>query len=69
MGGTDTNNPQPSPTAFVVTNIQDGTTTFDTSMWYTIWYSQFTHSINPYFELYMQYKPLHKGDDTEVNGI
>ena len=34
-----------------------------------LWDSGFTHFINPYFELYTHYKPLEKGDDTEVNGV
>ena len=38
-------------------------------MCYMLWDSGFTHFINPYFELYTHYKPLEKGDDTEVNGI
>ena len=38
-------------------------------MWYTLWDSGFTHSINHYFDLYTKYKPLYKGGDTEVNGI
>ena len=28
-----------------------------------------THSTNPYFDLYTEYKPLGKEDDTELNGI
>ena len=57
------------PTLFSGTNNQEGPTKFDTSMWYMLWYSGCTHSINPYFELYTHYKPLEKGDDTEVNGV
>ena len=38
-------------------------------MRYRIWDSIYTHSINPYFELYTKYKPLEKGDNTKVNGI
>ena len=43
--------------------------TFDTYMQYMLWESGCTHYINPYFELYTQYKPLMKGDDIEVNSI
>ena len=57
------------PEAFTVTNNQDGTTVFDFYMCYMLWYSGCTHFVNPYFELYIYYKPLEKGDDTEVNGI
>ena len=34
-----------------------------------LWDSGCTHYINPYSELYKEYKPLEKGDDTEVNII
>ena len=34
-----------------------------------LWESGCNHSINDYFELYTQYKPLKKGDNIEVNGI
>ena len=44
-------------------------TNFYTSTWYTIWDLWWTYSVNPYFDLYTQYNPLEKGDDTEVNGI
>ena len=36
-------------------------------MQYMLWDSGCTHSINPHFEIYTQYKPLEEGDDTEVN--
>ena len=42
---------------------------FETSMPYKLWYSGCTHSINPYFEIYTEYKPLEKEVDTYVNGI
>ena len=51
------------------TNNQDGPTDVDISIRYTLWDSGFNPSINPYFELYTEYKPLEKGDDAEVNGI
>ena len=38
-------------------------------MRYTLWYSRCNHPINPYFELYTQYKPLEKGDNIDINGI
>ena len=38
-------------------------------MWYMLWDSGCTQSINPHFELYTYYKLLEKGDDTEVNNI
>ena len=60
---------QPPPKAFVGTNNQEVPTSFYTSTRYTIWDSGCTHYINPYFEIYTQYKPLEKGYDAEVNGI
>ena len=54
---------------FVGTNNQEVPTSFYTSTRYTIWDSGCTHYINPYFEIYTQYKPLEKGYDAEVNGI
>ena len=57
------------PKAFSRSNNQEVSTTFDTSTRYTIWDSGCTHYINPYFEIYTQYKPLEKGYDAEVNGI
>ena len=56
-------------TAFSGTNNQEVPTKFGTSNRYTLWESGCTHFINPYFELYTQYKPLEKGDDTEINSI
>ena len=44
-------------------------TTLYTSTRYNLWDSGCTHPINLYFELYTEYKPLEKGDDTVVNGI
>ena len=38
-------------------------------MWYTLWYLGYNHSINPYFELYTEYKLIEKGGDTQFNGI
>ena len=55
--------------AFDGTNNQNIPNTFDTYMRYMLWDPGYTHSTNPYFELYTQCKPLEKGDDTEVNGI
>ena len=57
------------PTAFSGTNNQDGPTTFDTSTRYTLWDPGCTQSVNPYFELYTQYKTPEKGDNAEFNGI
>ena len=57
------------PTTLTETNNQEGPTAFDTSTRYMIWESGWTHSINYYFELYTQYRPLSKWDDTEANGI
>ena len=55
--------------AFTVTNNHDVQTTLYTSTWYMFWDSGCTHYINPYFDLYIDYKPLEKGNNTEVNGI
>ena len=52
------------PTAFSGTNNQKGPNTFEKSTRYIIWDSGCTHSINPYFEIYIQYKPLDKGGNT-----
>ena len=57
------------PKAITGTNNQEGPTVFDTSTRYMLWYSGCTHSINPYFGFYTEYKLLVKQDDTEVNGI
>ena len=38
-------------------------------MRYTLWDSGLAHPINPYFELYTEYKPPGKEDNTEVNNI
>ena len=56
------------PAAFSGETNQYDLTTFDTATRYTLWYSGCTHSVNPYFELYIQYKSLEKGNDTEFNG-
>ena len=55
--------------AFTVTNNHDVQTTLYTSTWYMFWDSGCTHYINPYFDLYIDYKPLEKGNNTEVNDI
>ena len=34
-----------------------------------LWYSGCNHSVKPYFEIYIEYKPLEKRDNTEVNEI
>ena len=47
---------------------QEDLTTFDTATRYKLWDSGCTHSVNPYFELYIQYKSLEKWKDIEVNG-
>ena len=52
------------PTEFYGTKNQEELTTSDTSTWYTLWDSGFTHYTNTYFELYTQYKPLEKGGNT-----
>ena len=57
------------PTVFAGKNNEDSPTVFYTSTNYMLWESGCTHYINPYFELYIEYKPLEKGDDTEVNVI
>ena len=46
------------PTNFNGMNNQEVPTTFDNSMRYTLWDPGCTHSINPYFKLYKQYKQL-----------
>ena len=56
-------------TDFIRMNNQEGPTTFNTPMWSTLWDSGFTHSINPYFELHTEHKPLYPGDGTSVNSI
>ena len=49
---------------------QRGTTHFwHTTTLYKIWYSGCTYSINTYFKIYTQFKPLWNRVDTEVNGI
>ena len=42
---------------------------FYTSMWYMLQDTGYNHSINTYFDIYTQYKPLEKRGDTEVNLI
>ena len=50
--------------AFAGTKNQEVPTVFETSTRYTLWDSGCTHSINPYFELYTEYKHLEQEDDT-----
>ena len=38
-------------------------------MWYMLYYSGCTHSVNNYFKIYTEYKPQGKEYDTEVNFI
>ena len=49
------------PMAFARTNNQEVPDTFETSMQYTLWDSGCTHSINPNFDIYTEYKYLDKG--------
>ena len=57
------------PKKFTGINNQEGAIIFETSTRYTLWDSVCTHYINPYFDLYIEWKILGKEDDTEVNGI
>ena len=57
------------PKSFTGPNNQEDPTVFDTFMRYTLWDLGCTHSVNTYFELYTEYKPLGKEDDAKVNGI
>ena len=50
--------------AFTGTNNKEGQTVSDNSTRYTLWDSGYNHSINPYFDLYTEYKPLGKEDGT-----
>ena len=50
-------------------NNQEEPATFDTSTWYALGESGYTHSVNIYFEIYIQYKTPIEGDYTWVNGI
>ena len=56
-------------TSFTRTKNLEVLTNFDTSTLFTLWDSVCTHSINPYFQLYTEYKPLDWSDNAEVNGI
>ena len=49
------------PKAFTETENQEAPIVFDTSTWYTLCDSGFSHFVNPYFDLYIYYKPLEKG--------
>ena len=57
------------PKAFTGNNNQEGQTNSDTYTRYTLLDSGCTHSINPYFETYTEYKLLLKGDYSQVNDI
>ena len=55
------------PTALYGTSNQEVPTPFETSTRYILWDSGCTYSINTYFDIYTQYTPLEKGDNTEGN--
>ena len=55
LRGRDQCLPYPSlPKVFNGTNNQKGPTAFDTYTRYTLWYSVYTNSVNPCFELYTE---------------
>ena len=49
--------------------VQEVPTDCNTSKQFTLWDLGCTHSINSYFKLYTDYKPLYPADDIEVNSI
>ena len=51
------------PKEFDRTSNQEGPTVFDTYKQYTLWDSVCNHSINPYFNIFTEYKYLVKEDD------
>ena len=66
--GTITKTPQ-APNRVYQNKKNEGPTNFDTSFRCMLWDSRCTHSTNPYFDLYTEYKPLDNGDVTKFNGI